>query len=200
MRRSCFSPCSRPNITCFCRKGQLLKAWSLRRAALGCSIAEANSGFDSTMCSFRTSKLSTEAQIDAVEGNRGANLKVDQEGGVKATESKTRLLRPVVAGLIAAKSMDNDEGKAQPESNYCGRSLGGASGFGLAGAFAAQSSRYVGSALGFYGLAWSVYRNVIARGQEVEFQPNTALDVRFGSRGAKRTEKAPLKMRERAAR
>ena len=145
-------------------------------------------------------KLNTEAQIDAVEGNSGANLKVDQEGGVKATESKTRLLRPVVAGLIAAKSMDNDEGKAQPESNYSGRTLGGASGFGLAGAFAAQSSRYVGSALGFYGLAWSVYRNVIARGQEVEFQQNTALDVRFGSRGAKQTEKAPLKMHERAAR
>ena len=140
-------------------------------------------------------KLSTEAQMDAVEGNSEANLKVDQEGGVKATESKTRLLRPVVAGLIAAKSMDNDEGKAQPESNYSGRTLGGGSGFGLAGALAAQSSRYVGSALGFYGLAWSVYRNVIARGQEVEFQQNTALDVRFGSRGAKQTDKSPVAKR-----
>jgi hypothetical protein len=105
------------------------------------------------------------------------------------------LLRPVVAGLIAAKSMDNDEGKAQPESNYSGRTLGGGSGFGLAGALAAQSSRYVGSALGFYGLAWSVYRNVIARGQEVEFQQNTALDVRFGSRGAKQTDKSPVAKR-----
>jgi hypothetical protein len=146
-------------------------------------------------------KLNTEAQIDAVEGNSEANLKVDQEGGVKATESKTRLLRPVIAGLIAAKSMDNDEGKAQPDSNYGGRTLGGGSGFGLAGALAAQSSRYVASALGFYGLAWSVYRNVIARGQEVAFQTNTALDVRFGSRGAKRAEKTALTKRiERSAR
>jgi hypothetical protein len=46
-----------------------------------------------------------------------------------------------------------------------------------------------------------VYRNVIARGQEVEFQTNTALDVRFGSRGAKRTEKSTLTTRfERPAR
>jgi hypothetical protein len=133
--------------------------------------------------------LKTEAQMDAVEGNSEANLKVDQEGGVKATEPKTRLLRPAIAGLIATKSMDNDAGRVQAEGNYSGRTLGGASGFGLAGALAAQSSKYVGGALGLYGLAWSVYRNVIARGQEVVFQPNTALDVRFGSRGVKETPK-----------
>ena len=40
--------------------------------------------------------------------------------------------------------------------------MGGASGLGLVGAAAAQASRTVGSALGFYGMAWSVYTNIIA--------------------------------------
>ena len=128
--------------------------------------------------------LKAEAQLDAVEGDSSAKLKVDQEGGVKSTDSKTRLLNPVIAGLIAAKSMDNDEGKASQDANYSGRTLGGGSGFGLLGILAAQSSRYAGSAFGFYGLGWSVYRNVIARGQEVDFRSNTAMDVRFQNRDA----------------
>ncbi len=72
--------------------------------------------------------LKAEAQLDAVEGDSSAKLKVDQEGGVKSTDSKTRLLNPVIAGLIAAKSMDNDEGKASQDANYSGRTLAEAPG------------------------------------------------------------------------
>ena len=38
------------------------------------------------------------------------------QGTAKATESKSRFLRPLVAGLIAAKSMDNDTGKVGSSS------------------------------------------------------------------------------------
>ncbi len=130
-----------------------------------------------------------QAQLAGVEADPKA-VKVDAEGTAKATESKTRLLRPAIAGLVAAKSMDNDEGKQTAsgtgEANTSGRSLGGFSGFGLLGIAAAQGPRQIGSALGFYGLAWSVYSNVISRGREVTFEKNTSMTIRFGSPPGKR--------------
>jgi hypothetical protein len=115
-------------------------------------------------------------------------VKVDPEGTAKATESKTRLLRPAIAALVAAKSLDNDAGKQTASgtggaagANTSGRALGGFSGFGLLGIAAARGPRNIGAALGFYGLAWSVYSNVVARGGEVTFQKNTAMAIRFGA-------------------
>jgi len=40
----------------------------------------------------------------------------------------------------------------------------------------------MGMALGYYGLAWSVYSNAIAKGGEVEFEKNAMLEIRFGGR------------------
>ncbi len=126
----------------------------------------------------------TQAQLAGAEGSDGP-VTVDAEGTAKATESKTRFLRPVIAGLIAARSADNDEGKqgssAGGNANYSGRSLGGFSGFGLLGTAASQGPRPIGTALGYYGLAWSVYSTVISRGREVTFEKNTALAIRFGA-------------------
>ena len=112
-------------------------------------------------------------------------VKVDPEGTATATESKTRLLRPAIAALVAAKSLDNDAGKQTASGtgtpNTAGRSLGGFSGFGLLGIAAARGPSSVGAALGFYGLAWSVYSNIISRGSEVTFEKNTAIAIQFGT-------------------
>ncbi len=130
-----------------------------------------------------------QAQLTAVEADPGA-IKVDPEGTAKATESKSRLLRPAIAALIATKSMDNDAGKQTAtgtgSANPSGRALGGFSGFGLLGMAAARGPRQIGIGLGFYGLAWSVYSNVISRGREVTFEKNTAMAVRFGEPPRKR--------------
>jgi hypothetical protein len=45
-----------------------------------------------------------------------------------------------------------------------------------------QISRPVAAAIGFYGAGWSIYSNVVGRGQEVQFPAETAIEVRFGSR------------------
>jgi hypothetical protein len=37
-------------------------------------------------------------------------------------------------------------------------------------------------AFGYYGLAWSVYSNLIARGNEVQFEINAMMDIKFGAR------------------
>jgi len=132
---------------------------------------------------------SEQAQLTDAEAGAG-NLKIDSEGTAKATESKARFLRPIIAGLVAAKSMDNDAGKQNAsggaEANYSGRGLGGFSGFGLFGTAAVYAPRAVGSALGFYGLAWSAYSTVISRGREVVFEKNNDMAIRFGARATRR--------------
>jgi hypothetical protein len=126
----------------------------------------------------------TLATLQATEANGKTPVKVDEEGSVKVTEPKTRFIAPLIAAFIATRSADNDANKrtGTPENNTGGRVLGGASGFGLLGAAAGKASPKVATALGFYGLAWSVYLNIVARGSEVEFQKNAAMDVRFGGR------------------
>jgi hypothetical protein len=52
----------------------------------------------------------------------------------------------------------------------------------MLGAAASQSSPYVGMAFGYYGLAWSVYSSVFARGGEVQFDKNAMMDIKFGAR------------------
>ncbi|HLK51352.1 MAG TPA: hypothetical protein VKT49_24590, partial [Bryobacteraceae bacterium] len=87
---------------------------------------------------------------------------------------------------MANKSMDNDAGRrataTNTNANVAGRTMGGFSGFGMAGTFIAQSSKYVGTAFGLYGMGISVYSNVIARGSEVHFGQNAMIDIKFGAR------------------
>ena len=148
--------------------------------------------------SFRSIDLphaiqTAEGQIAAVEANYAQNLKVDDEGGVRATDSKKRFLAPAISALIAAKALDRDAGKAQTAQggNYAGRTLGGFSGLGFAGALAAQASRTVGSVLGIYGLAWSVYSNIVAKGGEVEFVRDTSLEIVLGPRKLPASPQSP---------
>ena len=126
----------------------------------------------------------TQAQLTAVEPG-ATPVAVDAEGTAKATESKARFLRIAVAGLVASRAADNDAGKPNASgganANYSGRSLGGFSGFGLLGTAAAQGPKPIGTALGYFGLACSVYYNFISRGHEVTFEKNSAVAIRFGS-------------------
>ncbi len=132
-----------------------------------------------------------QARLQAAEGSGPTPVKVDSEGTVKATEPKSRLLAPVLSAIVASRAADNDAGRASAgATNHAAgggvgrRVLGGGLGFGLLGTAIAQSSRYVGVAFGYYGLAWSIYNNVIARGVEVHFEKNAVMEVKFGGRPA----------------
>jgi hypothetical protein len=132
--------------------------------------------------------LTTQATLADAEGSGSVPIKVDSEGGVQAQESKTRFIAPMISLLLASKAADNDAERhgagtvSGPNANVAGRTLGGASGFGLVGVALSQSSSYVGMAFGYYGLAWSIYSNVIAKGGEVQFNQNAMMDIRFGGR------------------
>jgi hypothetical protein len=132
----------------------------------------------------------TQASLHGAESSGGA-IKVNDEGGVQAQESKTRFIGTALAALVSHAAADNDRVRGPngtvggPNPNIGGRTLGGGMGFGLLGSIAAQSSRTVGSAFGYYGLAWSVYSTVVARGKEVEFDKNAMIDVSFNARDNK---------------
>jgi hypothetical protein len=136
----------------------------------------------------KTLHFRTQAQLSAAE-SANAPVKVDQEGGVQATESKTRFLAAAAAVLVARAAGDNDPIRAPghgpiigQSSNVGGRTVGGGLGFGLLGTLAAQSSRNVGAALGYYGLACALFHTLIARGREVQFDKNASIDIGFNTR------------------
>lgn len=139
-------------------------------------------------------QVRTQGTLAAAEGDN-APVKVDAEGGVQATESKTRFIGTAVAVLVARAAGDNDPIRAPSvggrrgaiigqSQNVGGRTLGGGLGFGLLGTIAAQSSRTVGAAFGYYGLAWSVFSTVVARGPEVQFDKNAVVDIGFNARAS----------------
>jgi hypothetical protein len=138
--------------------------------------------------------MTTQASVTAAEGNGTAPIKVDSEGGVQAQESKTRFIAPVISLMLASRAADNDAGHhhdtgASGDPNIGGRTLGGGLGFGMLGSALAQSSRYVGMAFGYYGLAWSVYSAVVSRGGDVQFDKNAMMDIKFGARAPKEASK-----------
>ena len=152
--------------------------------------------------------VNTQATLLAAEASGTAPIKVDPEGGVKAQESKTRFIAPVISAVLASRAADNERhydhdgdanditGKAN--SNISGRTLGGGLGFGLLWSALSQSSKYVGMAFGYYGLAWSVYSNVIARGGDVEFKENAMMDITFGARTPPKGSKVRAVMQQSA--
>jgi hypothetical protein len=132
----------------------------------------------------------TQANLQNAESDSKNGIKVDGEGGVQAKESKTRFLALAASFMVARTAGDNDAIRNQSHQvvgqsqNIGGRTLGGGLGFGLLGMAISQTSRYVGSAFGYYGLARSFYSTIIARGAEVEFRKDAVIDVRFNSRPA----------------
>ena len=175
----------------FHRGGQL--RFSFQRADLPLEVANLRPAAD------RPEPVQTPAILAGAEGNGTAPIKVDSEGGVKAKESKTRFIAPVISLILASRAADNEHhhdaddtgvntgGKA----NVSGRTMGGGLGLGMLGAAVSQSSPYVGMAFGYYGLAWSVYSNVIARGAEVQFDKNAMMDIKFGARTPPNVSKVP---------
>ncbi|HST09249.1 MAG TPA: hypothetical protein VLL05_02640 [Terriglobales bacterium] len=130
-----------------------------------------------------------EATLESVQAGKNANVKLDSEGGAEATTSKTRYLATGISLALAAASMrtDNDAGRdgaAGGAGDPGSRVAGGANGFKLVGMALglAVKSRALGYSMGAYGAGMSVYSHFIARGTEVVFPKNTAMEVGVGTR------------------
>src|ERR1700681_4017475 len=133
--------------------------------------------------------------LEGVQAGKDANVKLDSEGGAEATTSKSRYLGTAVslglAMMSAQEGGDRDGGKVQGDGGNA--AAGGLGGFKLVGMIigAAVRSRAFGTTMGAYGAAVSVYTNFMARGHEVVFPKNTAMQIGVGTRAGTTTPPAP---------
>lgn len=129
-----------------------------------------------------------EATLEGVQSGKDANVKLDSEGGAQATTPNTRYLASAVSLTLAAASMrgdqDVDHGVAQSGGDAGARAAGGLNGFKLIGMALglAVHSRALGYTMGAYGAGLSVYSHFVARGNDVVFPKDTAMEIGFGTR------------------
>jgi hypothetical protein len=132
--------------------------------------------------SMKNRQLSVEAAIARVDVNRKAKIKIDDEGGMKSIEPRTRFIAPAVQMFLGVQALDETNNNAQSQSaNRVVRAVVGASGLGLVGSIAAQFSSEAATGIGFYGAAWSVFNHVVARGHNIFLAQDTAVQIRFGA-------------------
>jgi len=120
-----------------------------------------------------------QASLEGVQSASGQNVALDAEGGAKANPPKTRFLTTTISvGLGAASFLGDTFGDTGP------RAAGGATGFKLVGIALGLSvhSTALGMAMGALGGARSIYTNFIARGRDVAFPKNTAMQIGVGVR------------------
>jgi hypothetical protein len=117
------------------------------------------------------------AVLAGVQAGKTDNLKLDSEGGAQATSPKSRYLQAGIALGLAAGDGDAD---------VLNKSAGGAGGFKLVGIAVgiAAHSNSLGIAMGALGASRSIYVHFIARGRDVVFPKNTAMQIDIGVRPA----------------
>src|ERR1700730_8381445 len=133
--------------------------------------------------------------IEGVEVDRRDHMVLDEEGGARTTDSKTRYLSTGVAILLAAAAShsDGERGTVDSAGDPGVRTAAGGSGFRLVGALVSlgAKSQPVSMALGVYGASSSVYTNFLSRGHEVIFPKDTPLEIGFGSPHAAASQTKP---------
>ncbi len=117
-----------------------------------------------------------ESDLSSIQGQNGQNVAIDSEGGTRAQPDKGRFLAPLVLGVMAAASTDDDGGIARQGVT--------SNGFGL---FArvitmATASRNASTGFAVFATGKSIYRRFIARGHELSFPANTELSIDLSKR------------------
>jgi hypothetical protein len=133
-------------------------------------------------------QASSQAMIGNLEGlevARSAHIKLDEEGGARTTDSKTRYLSTGLAVLLAAAAShpDGEHGTTDAAGDPGVRTAAGGSGFRLTGAVLslAVKSTPVSMAFGAYGASASIYSNFLSRGHDVVLPKDTPLEIGFGN-------------------
>jgi hypothetical protein len=122
--------------------------------------------------------------LEGVEVDRRANMQLDEEGGARTTDSKTRYLSTGLAVMLAAAASHTEAERGTTETAGPGvRTAAGGSGFRLTGALLSlvAKSMPVSVALGAYGASSSIYANFLSRGHDVVLPKNTPMEIGFGA-------------------
>jgi hypothetical protein len=136
-----------------------------------------------------------EASLAGAQADKGQDVKLDSEGGAEANSPKTRYLTTGVAVALAFASArgDPDARDGDVSGNSSSRVAGGAGGFKLVGIVMGLfiHSQPLGVAMGAYGASMSVYSHFIARGRDLVFPRNTAMEIAIGTRSSAPSPSAP---------
>lgn len=136
-----------------------------------------------------------ETSLEGVQSGKGQDVKLDSEGGAEANSPKTRYLSTgiAVALALASSHADADARGGSVGGDTNGRVAGGAVGFKLVGIAmgAFVHSQPFGMAMGAYGASMSIYSHFIARGRELVFPKNTAMEIAIGTRSPAPSPSAP---------
>ena len=129
------------------------------------------------------------ASLLGVAASKTQHVELDSEGGAQSTTPSTRYLSTAIAiGLAAASSKTDSDARygGGAGGDATNRAAGGAAGFKLIGIAlgAFVHSQPLGMAMGAYGASVSVYRNFIARGSELVFPKDTAMEISIGARAS----------------
>ena len=128
---------------------------------------------------------SVQGTMEGIEVDRSAHMKLDEEGGAHATNSKTRYLSTGAAIALAAVAAhpDTERGNVDPNGDPAVRAGSGASGFGLAGTLIglASKSNVVSIVFSAYGASASIYTNFLSRGRDVVLPKNAPLEIGLGT-------------------
>jgi hypothetical protein len=123
--------------------------------------------------------------MEGIEVDRAAHLKLDEEGGARATDSKMRYLSTGIALVMAAAAAhpDVEHGSVDQSGDPAVRAGAGASGFGLAGTLIglASKSNAVSILFSAYGASASIYTNFLSRGRDVVFPKDAPLEIGLGT-------------------
>jgi hypothetical protein len=131
--------------------------------------------------------LPVQGTLEGIEVDHRAHLKLDEEGGAHATDSKTRYLSTGAAIALAIVAAHPDAPRTgssvDTEDDPALRAGAGASGFGLAGTLIglAAKSNIVSIVFSAYGASASIYANFFSRGRNVVLPKNAPLEVGLGT-------------------
>jgi hypothetical protein len=127
-----------------------------------------------------------ETTLAGVQAGKGQDVKLDSEGGAEANTPKTRYLETGISVMLALASAhaDTDARDGNVGGNTSNRVAGGAGGFKLVGIAmgALIHSQPLGMAMGAYGASMTIYSHFLARGRELVFPKNTAMEIAIGPR------------------
>jgi hypothetical protein len=129
-----------------------------------------------------------QASLEGIQSGKGQDVNLDSEGGAEANTPKTRYLATGIAVALAFASSrtDSDGGAGSAGGTTGSRAAGGVGGFKLVGILigAFVHSQPLGMAMGVYGAGMSIYSHFIARGRDLVFPKNTAMEVGIGMRAS----------------
>jgi hypothetical protein len=119
--------------------------------------------------------------LKAIQAAESYSPSLDQEGGAKATNPKSRY---VTTGISVSLAMIGSGGKN--DVGNAGPAAGGATAFRLVGIAVglAVRSHTLAILMSAYGGSRSIYTNFFGRGRDISFPRDTSMEIGFGDRTA----------------